>query len=167
MKPFSILFASTLVFLVGTLAGIAFTTLQLPGATLVERPATTAFLTDQPSPHDYLKESNIKVYDDKVEFSFPGRTLSWARYEDSNSMDPVFDKSANGVAFVPRSSADIHEGDIITYKQGKNLIVHRVVQAGFDPDGWYAITKGDNNPIADLGKVRFSQVQHVLLAILY
>ena len=82
-------------------------------------------------------------------------------------MDPVFDKSANGIAFVPRSPGDVHEGDVITYKQGKNLIVHRVVQAGFDAEGWYAITKGDNNPIADPDRVRFSQVQHVLLAILY
>ncbi len=167
MKLSGVILASALVFLAGTLAGIALTTLQLPGASLAERPATLAFLADQPSPHDYLKESNIKVYDDTVEFSFPERTLSWARYEDSNSMDPVFDKSANGIAFTPRSSAEIHVGDIITYKQGKNLIVHRIVQTGFDADGWYAVTKGDNNPLTDPSKVRFSDVQHVLLAILY
>jgi uncharacterized protein (UPF0248 family) len=46
-------------------------------------------------------------------------------------------------------------------------IIHRVVKIGQDSEGWYAILKGDNLSQEDPEKVRFDQVQRVVVAIIY
>ena len=47
------------------------------------------------------------------------------------------------------------------------LIVHRVVRTGYDRNGWYAIAKGDNIEQPDPDKIRFDQINGVLVAIIY
>jgi hypothetical protein len=46
-------------------------------------------------------------------------------------------------------------------------IVHRVIEIGNDEDGWYAITKGDNNPTPDPWKIRFEWVRRITVAVIY
>lgn len=119
------------------------------------------------SPFDRVKESQIKVYKDKIIIEV--ENAEWASFIDTNSMDPIIDKEANAIQIIPESYNDIHIGDIISYKSkyADGIFIHRVVEVGFDPDGWYCITKGDNNPEADPGKIRFSQISRVLIAIIY
>ncbi|MGM5481635.1 MAG: hypothetical protein ACQESE_04470 [Nanobdellota archaeon] len=122
---------------------------------------------DRTSPGDHIKEHQIRVYDDRVELAVAG--VQWARFEDTNSMDPFLDKNANALQFVPESPDIISEGDIISYRkhEGENRIIHRVVHKGMDENGVYFIVKGDNNPVSDPGKVRFDQVERVLFAVIY
>jgi len=82
-------------------------------------------------------------------------------------MDPVIDSGANAIEIVPPSMADIEVGDIVSYKDGESVIIHRVIEKDKDDQGEYLIMKGDNNPVADPGKVRFSQVQRVVVGIIY
>jgi Fe-S-cluster formation regulator IscX/YfhJ len=42
-----------------------------------------------------------------------------------------------------------------------------VIETGEDSNGWYAIFKGDNNPIRDPSKVRFSQIRRIVVAVIY
>ena len=119
------------------------------------------------SPADHISEDAIRVYDDRVVVQLEG--ISWAKYADTNSMDPVFDSTANGIEIPPKSPTEIAPGDIISYTPvlGSGLVVHRVVETGTDGDGWFAVTRGDNNPTADPTKVRFADIHGVLVGILY
>jgi hypothetical protein len=119
------------------------------------------------SPHDRIKESQIKVYKDRVIIEI--KDAQWAGFIDTNSMDPVIDKEANAIQVVPESYHDVHVGDIISYESeyGEGIYIHRVIKVGFDPEGWYCIAKGDNNPTEDPGKIRFSQIKKVVIAIIY
>ncbi len=122
---------------------------------------------DIASPHDRVKESQIKVYKDKVIIEI--ENAQWASFENTNSMDPILDEEANAIQIIPESYTDIHVGDIISYESeyADGIFIHRVIKVGFDPEGWYCIVKGDNNSEADPGKIRFSQIKKVLIAIIY
>lgn len=122
---------------------------------------------DKPSPSDWIGEKQVIVRDDAVVIRVSG--ASWARFSDTKSMDPVFDSAANAIEIKPKSAGDIHVGDIVTYKpQGfDGIVIHRVVDIGSDGAGWFAVLKGDNNKDSDLGRVRFGQVESVVVAIIY
>ena len=47
------------------------------------------------------------------------------------------------------------------------LIIHRITSIGYDNDGWFCNTKGDNNAVTDPEQIRFSQVNGVVVAIIY
>jgi hypothetical protein len=115
-------------------------------------------------PADFVDEDNIKADDKSITFFIDNPVLS--RYLDSESMAPVLGKNATGVGFRPSSPANISVGDIVSFYQGDKIIVHRVIEKGIDEQGVYFITKGDNSDIDD-GKIRFSQIDSVLVAIIY
>jgi len=84
-------------------------------------------------------------------------------------MDPVIDKGANAIHMVPNSPSEIEVGDIVAYKSvyASGTLIHRVVDINVDDKGIYYTLKGDNNPTNDPGKVRFEQIERVLVAIIY
>lgn len=119
------------------------------------------------SPYDHVKESQISVYKDKIVIDI--NNAIWARYTDTNSMDPLFDKGANGIEISPDSPEDLHIGDIIAYdaEWADGVVIHRIIEIGNDEQGIYFITKGDNNPIQDPEPIRFPQVKYILIGIIY
>lgn len=117
------------------------------------------------SPKDRVSESQIIVNDDKVTLDIAN--AQWARFKDTNSMDPFIDEGANAIQIVPESYEDLQVGDVISYELGSNTIIHRIVGLGTDEQGWYAVVKGDNNPGNDAEKVRWSQVRKVLVGVIY
>lgn len=119
------------------------------------------------SPSDIIKENQIVVYDDRIVIYV--NNPIWSKYSDTNSMDPVLDKGANGLQIIPDSADDIHIGDIITYEPdwSDKLIVHRVIYIGEDNEGWYAVTKGDNSDKTDPGKIRFNKIRYLLIGVIY
>ncbi len=118
------------------------------------------------SPSDWIKEEDITVYGDRVVIDLPN--AKWAKFTNTNSMDPLFDETSHALEIVPTSPNQIRAGDIISYKSPlvSAPVIHRVIQIGNDGQ-WYALTKGDNNSEQDPRKVRFEQVQRVLVAIIY
>ncbi len=126
---------------------------------------------EQLSPSDHISENQIQVYDDYVLLDVPG--VEWSTFSNTNSMDPFLDAGANALQFIPESSDDVAIGDIVSYRaidietQEDIFIIHRVVYKAEDEQGVYFITKGDNNVVADPGKVRFEQIDRVLFAIIY
>jgi hypothetical protein len=119
------------------------------------------------SPSDHIKEDQIHVYQNKVVLDV--EDASWASFTDTKSMDPLLDSDSNGIEIKPTSTSQIQVGDIISYNSAyvTGLVIHRVIETGIDDNGWYAIVKGDNNPSADPGKVRFSQINGVLIGVIY
>lgn len=122
---------------------------------------------DVPSPQDRISESQIHVMSDRIVIEIQG--AKWSKFTDTKSMDPVLDSGANGIHIVPGSPDEIHVGDVVAYRSYymAGTVIHRVVQKGEDEQGVYFILKGDNNPRADPGRVRFEQIERVLVAIIY
>ncbi|MDD5086838.1 MAG: hypothetical protein PHV16_03735 [Candidatus Nanoarchaeia archaeon] len=119
------------------------------------------------SPTDWIKEDQINVYSNRVVIEI--KDPEWASFTNTNSMDPVIDETSHAIQIVPKSKEDISVGDIISYKSdyAEGIIIHRVIKIGEDERGWYCIVKGDNNPTQDPGKIRFSQITRILVAIIY
>ncbi len=125
------------------------------------------FEREKPSPQDWIKENQIHVYSDKIVIDLAN--ARWAKFTDTNSMDPVFDKGNNVIQIVPSSEKQLAVGDIITYqsKYMKDAIIHRIIEINNDEQGWYAIAKGDNNDSPDPGRIRFNQIKKVVVGVLY
>ncbi len=119
------------------------------------------------SPYDWIKLNQINVYKDKVVLDIENPVL--VAISDTNSMDPVLDEFSNAIEIYPKTEEDIHVGDIVSYKSQyvKNNIIHRVVEINEDEQGWYAVMKGDNLNETDPEKVRFEQIQRVVVAVIY
>ncbi len=117
------------------------------------------------SPEDHISEEQIRVYDDRVVLEINDPV--WSSFTNTNSMDPLLDIGANGIEIKPQSEEDIHVGDVISYKTENGVVIHRVIEIGYDEEGIYYMMKGDNNPIADKDKVRFSDLQGILVAVVY
>ena len=119
------------------------------------------------SPYDHIKEENIHVYDDRVILDIDRPV--WARFTDTNSMDPIIDMGSNAVQIVPENMSQIHVGDIISYDSefADGVIIHRVVKIGEDGNGWYVRCQGDNLPFKDPGRIRFKQIRKITVGIVY
>lgn len=124
------------------------------------------------SPSDHVKEEQIQVYQDKVVLKLDDP--EWSSFTNTNSMDPFLDVGANAIELKPRSVFDIHIGDVVSYRPiqkdsgfASTSVVHRVVDVGIDKEGRYFLLKGDNNPVADAEKVRFEQIEGIVVAVVY
>ena len=117
------------------------------------------------SPSDWVKEEQIKVFKDKVILEIPGAT--WARFTDTNSMDPFIDETSNAIELKPQNPAEINVGDVISYQTSYGVLIHRVIEKGEDEQGYYYLVKGDNNTVRDPFKVRFDDVKGVVVAVIY
>ncbi len=149
------------VFALGLLAGSLFQDMLANGNLM---PSSTGSYERQ-SPGDWVMESQIHVYDDAVYIGIP--FASAARFENTNSMDPLIDEKTTALFIVPKKESDIKVGDIIFYESSYGKISHRVVFTGYDDLGWYAYAKGDNAQSVDSEKIRFSRVKGVIVALVY
>lgn len=167
---------STLVFIIGFSLGAILFNSSNTFATETdtggfEFPAGFYDLTGQAipraTPTDHLKEDDIEVYNNRVILNV--QDAIYARFTPTASMDPVLDEKSNAIEIVPTNENQINEGDIIAYesKFADGIIIHRVIKKGEDQLGTYYIVKGDNNPEADPGKVRFEDIKSVVVAIIY
>lgn len=122
---------------------------------------------ERASPADRIKEKNIHVLNDKVILDI--KEPLWAKFTNTNSMDPVLDDGANAIEISPKNPEDIKVGDIVSYSTGdsKYNIIHRVIKISKDKEGIYFIVKGDNNPSPDPSRIRFNQIKRIVVAIIY
>lgn len=131
----------------------------------VENPFSESYnLSGDNAPHEIIKENQIEIYDEKVVINIKGASLG--KYAATGSMKPVLDENSHGIRIVPDSEDGILVGDIITFQQNENLIIHRVIEKGKDNEGTYFITKGDNNNVTD-GKIRFKDIKYITVAIIW
>jgi len=158
----SLLIASVMIlaFLTGFLSSYAINYVYIDK----EKPFLIGFGNISEEPSDWIKEQDIKVYDDKIIIYVKNALLS--RYADTGSMLPVLGKYTSGIKIIPNSAEQIQIGDIISFESGNKLIVHRVIDKGKDEKGVYFVTKGDNNNETD-GKIYFPQVKYVTVGLIY
>lgn len=131
-------------------------------------PQITEGPLERPSPSDWVKENQIEMKSDGAYIHFANP--EWAILANTNSMDPLFDEDSHllQISIGPNDVPNLKVGDILSYQSGFGfVIVHRIIEIGSDNDGWYAITKGDNNPTADPEKVRPDMVRRITVGIIY
>ncbi len=156
-----------------SLGYLTFTSEDAPGnIPLVDSPnnladaLTLSRSSERISPYDWISQNSIHVFNNQVILDI--NNPEWASFTDTNSMDPVIDDTAHAIEIVPKTSDDIHLGDIVSYKADSgDVIIHRVIGKGEDDQGPFFIFKGDNNPARDPGKIRWEQIQRVVVAIIY
>lgn len=150
----------TIITLIGFLVGFVFSN---KGILL----SSNTNIIETPAPYNHIPEKDILVAQDKVIIKVTDPR--WATFEDTGSMNPVFDTGANSIQIIPKQPKDIHVGDIVSYssRYSDGAIIHRVVKVGEDNDGWFAELKGDNNFLRDPGKIRFNQIKSLTIAIVY
>ena len=148
------------------LLGVAFSQFitPLPSLANTEFPLDNDHPFEKPSPSNWVTEEQIHVYQNQIIIDV--ENARWAKLTDTNSMDPVMDEGSNALQTIPVIS-ELRVGDIISYRQGDTLIIHRIVDLGEDEQGWFAIVKGDNNDLVDPLKVREDQVEKVVIGIIY
>jgi hypothetical protein len=119
----------------------------------------------QYSPKNRIGDDSISVHNDRVVISVNNPYTS--TFSNTNSMLPLLSETSRAIQVSPDSHDDLFVGDVISYALNGRVVIHRIVELGYDDAGWYAITKGDNNVLSDPQKVRFSQVRRVLVAVIY
>jgi hypothetical protein len=119
------------------------------------------------TPADRVSEKDIHVFDDKIILDI--KNASWASFTPTHSMEPLLSEKAHGIEVKPTSSSNLEVGDVISYNSDftTGLVIHRIIETGYDDKGWYAIVKGDNNSEQDPGKVRFDDINGVLIGVIY
>lgn len=136
--------------------------LNIPTLAEIQTPNGTAIEKDSPS--NWVTEDQIKVTSEKIEINV--KNAKWAKFTNTNSMDPVLDQGANAIQIKPTKKEQLSVGDIITYNINNQKIIHRIIKINNDGE-WYCITKGDNNNQPDPNKIRFNQIEKVLIGIIY
>lgn len=114
-----------------------------------------------------LSQNDIRVYNDQIIVNVSNS--SWAIFKNTSSMLPVINHNTKAIEIKPENIGDINIGDIVSFKSNidDEIVIHRVIAKERDSDGYYLITKGDNNQNADIDKVRFEQVQGVVVMLVY
>ena len=130
----------------------------------LETPFSTNVVYDNHAPNDFIDENQIRIYEDRIVIYIDDASLS--EYADTGSMKPLLDKGANGIRIKPLNEEEIDVGDLISFRDGEKLIIHRVVKKGMDDEGIYFIPKGDNNNIDD-GKIRFENIEYITVGVLW
>ena len=126
-----------------------------------------AYGEERESPADRIDDEDINMFSNNVRIDI--RNAKWRSYIDSNSMDPLIDEGTTTIEIKPKYASEIKVGDIVAYDvDGYDYaFVHRVVEIGNDENGVYFTTKGDNYFEEDADKVRFSQIEGIVVGILY
>lgn len=147
-------------FLLGALTTTALEQQQIPN------PITgNAVAPEKAGPQNWIKQQDILVTPNEVKINIQG--AKWASFAPTGSMRPLLDQGAHAIQIQPTSPQQIEIGDIITYDHNGRKIIHRVVDIQQDAQGTYYTVKGDNNAAADPIKVRFEDVERVVVAIIY
>ncbi len=122
---------------------------------------------EREGPKDRIKDSDINVRGSSVRIDISN--ANYRTYIDSNSMDPLIDIGANTIEIKPKYASEIKVGDIVAYdvKGYDYAFVHRVADIRNDAEGVYFVTKGDNYWQEDPDKVRFKDIEGIVVGILY
>lgn len=106
--------------------------------------------------------SNVIIEGNKIIITLNDSGL--AIFGSSSSMLPTLNHNTKAIEIAPEN---LRIGNIISYKQGNEIIAHRIMDIGADDLGVYYITKGDNNNIVDPDKIRKEQIQGKIVVLIY
>ncbi len=151
-----------LIFIFGFLSAHAISQLN------IEKPLSLgiSIIGNPNAPQPIVKPNNIMIGSDRITIFIANSSLS--RYAATGSMLPLLNENSKGIKIPVTTPDQLHIGDVITFKDSNSddLIIHRIINIGFDEQGTFYTTKGDNNLASD-GKIRYEQIMYKLVALVY
>lgn len=145
------------------------TTSLLRNATFLDNYCVYNYTTSTKIPDEIMENTpaiirteNIVIDDNKIMITLQNATLS--TFADTSSMLPTLNHNTKAIEIAP---TNLNIGDIISYTEGNDIIVHRIVDIGSDDLGIYYITKGDNNNAVDPNKIRREKIQGKIVVLIY
>jgi len=148
-------------------------------ATINEHDMRTMITDKQKVPaspaYEFIEVKQPKLEPNKIEILIEGgyNQRRFVLTNESVSMNPCMDSRSTGVMVTPKNESEIQVGSIVAFRwsanDGRNIeyAAHRVVETGKDDFGWYAWTQGDNNLVRDPFKIRFVDVQGLVVATIF
>ena len=121
------------------------------------------------APHSHIELSKIQKVSGGIFLQQPDIFVDEVPAEGSPSMLPCFGDNTKFLMVKPTSEEELHVGDVVAYKPNNSSdywVTHRIIRIGKDKKGWYAITKGDNNPVPDK-RVRFNQIKALVVGAIW
>ena len=109
-----------------------------------------------------ISSENIIIDGNKIIITLDNSSLS--TFAATSSMLPTLNHNTKAIEIPP---VNLNIGDIISYRQGEDVIIHRIVDIGQDVDGKYYITKGDNNNVVDPNKIRDNNIKGKVVVVIY
>jgi signal peptidase I len=111
---------------------------------------------------NWIEKEDIEVYQKKVCFALQNATIT--SYANTSSMRPTLNELTHGIEIQPIKE-ELKVGDIVAYKPdgSSDIIVHRIVAI----ENEEYILRGDNNAENDPQKVRFNQIEGVVVGLIY
>ena len=115
---------------------------------------------DKFSPKDRITLDDMYFTNDTFCIYYPTITIN--DVAGTKSMDPLLDNNTHTIQYKPTKLEEIQVGDIVSYWNGDNLLIHRIVEI----KGNYFKAKGDNNKMSD-GWIIFNNIEGVVIGIIY
>ena len=135
-------------------------------ANLLPHNQTFIYPQDWYCTHDTYLYYNLKTHTLSINIkNMPNGTFIAETSNKTFSMAPTIGANTK-IVIQPVDPEEINVGDIIAFIKNNIHVTHRVIAKGYDDQGLYFITKGDANRYSD-GKIRPSQIEGVIIAILY
>lgn len=122
------------------------------------------------APQDWVDA--IEIDDNRISFTREFGELQILKVTETHSMIPTMDSNHHVICDSNVLIEDLKIGDIILFnlseeRFGYDRAGHRIVEISNDINGWFAITKGDNNEYRDSQKVRSEEFICVVVAVIY
>lgn len=114
-----------------------------------------------------INKNNIKFYPNKV---IVYEDFTYGVLSDTWSMLPLVDETSFFILQdITKYNKEINICDIIIWKDPNSLeqYGHRVIYKGYDKEGLFYVTKGDNTKHNDAKKIREDMVRFMVVGILY
>ena len=132
--------------------------------------ATYLIFTQSPEhliPNEIIKSNQIWYNGGNITIVTGKRVIGTTIYTNTHSMEPSITSSNKGILIAVNSPEELSIGDIIAFKTEEGDVSHRLIEEGYDEQGWWGITKGDNIGVRDINKVRFEDIRGVTIALIY
>jgi len=116
-----------------------------------------------------IPRQDIQFYQNRTQINLDDYVWAYFNESETDSMYPAITGNSHAIGLRVDENTEIRIGDIISFKvlEIKQNYAHRVIEIGYDKDGEYFITKGDNNNKKDNIKVRREDISYVVAAIIY
>ncbi|MGV8150794.1 MAG: hypothetical protein ACP5NV_03650 [Candidatus Woesearchaeota archaeon] len=138
-------------------------------ATFLDNYCVYNYTTTTKIPDDVMENTpaliapeNIIIDGNRIIITLENSSLSV--FADTSSMLPIINHNTKAIQIKPDV---LNIGDIISYEEGEDIIIHRIVDIGTDSEGIYYITKGDNNNAVDPIKVRYDNIRGKVVVLIY
>ena len=121
-------------------------------------------------PNFFDVNHTISLEDNVVLLKFPNARSEfvWSEPLCTGSMWPTLICGAVLLEWTGFEEKDLYVGDVIHFYLSEQYTnaVHRIIFIGEDINGWYAITKGDNNTYQDEPLIRLGTIKAKIVGVL-